>query len=257
MFKRIFFITCFLCLSIPLFCQKVIPDSQIFDMILSWEDGLYNGNVDQSFTILEIIKQKGKPDKIFQKKIFARYSEAMLTEVTIEPEDQKGKGSFYSGVNQWEYDPVTRTFIHIVLKPEETFFETPLPLDNKKRETWYEIYCNLISVTEESLGKLKVYKAEFDAKTSDIKAQKIIIYIDKKSRYIVKQEFYNKAGKHYRSDYYKDYIKGPNSSIICKNIIRVDHIKKVKLIHSLIDVDFSPIPDRVFSKTYLEEINER
>ncbi len=209
---------------------------------------------DYSATVSLVIEKPNKPKENLQYKIFQRVEKDLMTIVQLFPEADKGIGYLRDGENIWAYDPISRKFSHSSLK--EALGDSDVKLDDvdKGKEKWRTNY-NVESIEDATLGKFAVYKIALSAKTNEPSYAKSTYYIRKDIPLCLKQEDFSSSGRLMRTILIPKYSKLPSGYVGIQTILR-DELNKGENTQQIIsDLVLNPLPDYIFTKSYLEGLN--
>lgn len=224
-----------------------------FKIMESTDDTLaYHG--DYSATISLVIEKPGKPNENIQYKIFQRPDDKLMTMVQLFPEADKGTGYLMDGDNIWAYDPISRKFTHTSLK--EALGDSDLKIDdvNQNSTRWRENY-NVTGFEEGTLGKYPVYIITLTAKTTEPSYAKVKYHIRKDVPLTLKEEDYSGSDRLMRTILLPKYTKVP-AGYVPTQIIMKDELNKGENTQEVIsDLTFDKLPDNIFTKAYLENLN--
>lgn len=224
-----------------------------YKLLESTDDTLaYHG--DYSATISLVVEKPNKPKENLQYKIFQRTDKDLMTIVQLFPEADKGNGYLMDGDNIWAYDPISRKFTHTSVK--EALGDSDVKIDdiNQREDRWRKNY-NITGYEENTLGKFPVYVVTVEAKTTDPSYAKSVFYIRKDIPLILKEEDYSGSGRLMRTILIPKYTKVPAGYVSTQVILR-DELNKGENTQQIIsDLTFDALPDRIFTKAYLEGLN--
>lgn len=224
-----------------------------FKIMESTNDTLaYHG--DYSATISLVIEKPGKPKENIQYKIYERTDKELMTIVQMFPEADKGKGYLRDGDNIWAYDPVSRKFTHTSIK--EALGDSDVKIDdvNQSKDKWRDNY-NVTEFKTGTLGKYEVYIITLDAKTTEPSYQKTTYYIRKDIPLVLKEEDFSGSGRLMRTILIPKYSKVPAGYVGTQVIIK-DELNKGETTQQIVsELTFDKLPDRLFTKAYLEGLN--
>lgn len=253
--KRKFFISTLLIFaSFNLFAQVDSETSEkAFKIMESTDDVLaYHG--DYSATISLIIEKPNKPKENLQYKIFERTDEDKMTIVQLFPEADKGNGYLMDNDNLWAYDPISRKFTHTSIK--EALGDSDVKIDdvNKSETHWRDNY-NVAAFEEGTLGKFPVTIITLVAKTTTPSYAKVKYYIRKDIPLTLKEEDFSGSDRLMRTILIPKYTKVPAGYVPTQLLLR-DELNKGENTQQIIsDLTFDALPDRIFTKAYLEGLN--
>lgn len=224
-----------------------------FKIMENTEDILaYHG--DYSATMSLVIDKPGKPRENLQYKIFQRTDDKLMTLVQLFPEADKGVGYLRDNENIWSYDPISRKFSHTSIK--EALGDSDVKLDDvdQVKTKWRENY-EVTAYEEGTLGKFAVDIITLTAKTTDPAYAKSKYYIRKDIPLLLKEEDFSGSDRLMRTILLPKYAKVPAGYVATQAIMR-DELNKGEQTQQVIsDLTFDKLPDRIFTKAYLEGLN--
>lgn len=224
-----------------------------FKIMENTEDILaYHG--DYSATMSLVIDKPGKPRENLQYKIFQRTDDKLMTLVQLFPEADKGIGYLRDNENIWSYDPISRKFSHTSIK--EALGDSDVKLDDvdQAKTKWRENY-EVTAYEEGTLGKFAVDIITLTAKTTDPAYAKSKYYIRKDIPLLLKEEDFSGSDRLMRTILLPKYAKVPAGYVATQAIMR-DELNKGEQTQQVIsDLTFDKLPDRIFTKAYLEGLN--
>ena len=232
--------------------SKDIAD-KAFKIMEDTEDILaYHG--DYSATMSLVIDKPGKPRENLQYKVFQRTDDNLMTLVQLFPEADKGVGYLRDNENIWSYDPISRKFSHTSIK--EALGDSDVKLDDvdQAKTKWRENY-EVTDYEEGTLGKFAVDIITLTAKTTDPAYAKSKYYIRKDIPLLLKEEDFSGSDRLMRTILLPKYAKVPAGYVATQAIMR-DELNKGEQTQQVIsDLTFDKLPDRIFTKAYLEGLN--
>ena len=224
-----------------------------FKIMENTEDILaYHG--DYSATMSLVIDKPGKPRENLQYKVFQRTDDNLMTLVQLFPEADKGVGYLRDNENIWSYDPISRKFSHTSIK--EALGDSDVKLDDvdQAKTKWRENY-EVTAYEEGTLGKFTVDIITLTAKTTDPAYAKSKYYIRKDIPLLLKEEDFSGSDRLMRTILLPKYAKVPAGYVATQAIMR-DELNKGEQTQQVIsDLTFDKLPDRIFTKAYLEGLN--
>ena len=224
-----------------------------FKIMENTEDILaYHG--DYSATMSLVIDKPGKPRENLQYKIFQRTDDKLMTLVQLFPEADKGVGYLRDNENIWSYDPISRKFSHTSIK--EALGDSDVKLDDvdQAKTKWRENY-EVTAYEEGTLGKFAVDIITLTAKTTDPAYAKSKYYIRKDIPLLLKEEDFSGSDRLMRTILLPKYAKVPAGYVATQAIMRDELNKGEQTQQVLSDLTFDKLPDRIFTKAYLEGLN--
>ena len=224
-----------------------------FKVMEDTEDVLaYHG--DYSATVSLVVDKPGKPTERLQYKIFERTDAKLMTLVQLFPEADKGVGYLRNDDNIWSYDPISRKFTHTSIK--EALGDSDVKLDDieQSKAKWRNNY-DVVGYEEGTLGKYPVHIITLKAKTSEPSYAKSKYYIRTDIALLLKEEDFSGSDRLMRTILLPKYSKVPAGYVSTQVIIK-DELNKGEQTQQVIsDLTFDALPDKIFTKAYLEGLN--
>jgi len=183
---------------------------------------------------------------------FRRDGEDKFVFLFLEPAVQKGQGYLRIDDNLWFYDPESRKFSHTSMK--EQFGGTDARNSDFGASTMIEDY-RILSIEEGTLGKYGVYILALEARHNEVTYPKQKIWVTRDRYLVLKSEDNSETGRLLRTSLYPKYAK-VGSHYIPSRLIFVDELvegKKTSV--TLSEISLEPLPDSVFTKSYIERVN--
>ena len=169
-----------------------------------------------------------------------------------EPSIKKGQGYLKIDDNLWFYDPESRKFSHTSLS--EQFNASDANNSDFTSSSLLEDY-KVTEVTEQTLGSYDTYVLTLEALNDEVTYPQQKVWVSVKGFLVLKKEEYSKSNKLMRSSYYLKYIKLGENFIPTKTIFQDELVEGKKTTITLSDVSTKDIPDSVFTKSYVERVN--
>lgn len=236
------------------FAQVSAEDAEkAYKIMESTDDNLaYHG--DYSATVSLVVEKPGKPKENLQYKIFERTDKDLMTIVQLFPEADKGTGFLRDGDNIWAYDPIGRKFTHTSIKDALADSDVKIDDVNQSSARWRVNY-NVEEFKSGTLGKYEVYIISLKAKTNVPSYEKTIFYVRKDLSLVLKEEDFSANGRLMRTILYPKYSKVKPGYVPTQVIVR-DELNKGEQTQEVIsDLTFDKLPDNIFTKGYLENLN--
>ena len=247
-----------LCLSLflvaGLFAQVSAADEEKAYKILEASDDVLAYHGDYSATVSLVIEKPGKPKESVQYKIFERTDKKLMTLVQLFPEADKGNGFLRDDDNIWAYDPISRKFSHTSIK--ESLGNSDVKLDDiEQDENTWRINYSITGFESGMLGKQEVYIITATAKTSEPSYAKTKYYVRKDLNLILKYEDFSGSDRLMRTTLLPKYAKVPAGYVPTQLIVRDELNPGENTTQIISDLTFDTLPDRIFTKAYLEGLN--
>ncbi|MCR5187769.1 MAG: outer membrane lipoprotein-sorting protein [Treponema sp.] len=241
-------------LGLSLFAQVSTSDVEKAFKIMEATDDVLAYHGDYSATISLVIEKPGKPKENVQYKIFERTDKDLMTIVQLFPEADKGVGYLRDGDNIWSYDPISRKFSHTSLK--EALADSDVKLDDVEQNDnrWRDNY-DVTGYEVGKLGKFEVDIITLTAKTTEPSYVKTKYYVRRDIPLILKEEDFSGSDRLMRTILIPKYAKVPAGYVSTQAILR-DELNKGEQTQQIIsDLTFDSLPDKIFTKAYLEGLN--
>lgn len=210
-------------------------------------------DIDYSCTANLVTARVGKDKEGQTVKFFRRDRQDKFTIIIDKPDVKRGQGYLKLDDNIWFYDPNTRAFSHATLN--DNFSDS----DSRNGDFGKSNLANDYIVTEfkeEKLGKLDTYKLVLKGKTDTVPTPFKTIWVTRDDASLVVQaEDYSLSKRLMRTNKFKDYEK-IRGRFVWKTALFVDNLVPGNFTQlSLKDIVLDPLPDKVFTKTYVEQVS--
>lgn len=227
-----------------------IPD---FNQILKEIDELGNFEGKDFSCIYTIVSVKPDEEKSVTKaRLFRRDERDQFVILFLKPEVQKGQGYLQIDDNVWFYDPESRKFEKSTLRAN--LQDSDAQNSDLNRNSLSEDY-RVVDWGEDTLGSFPVYVLDLESLHDDVSYAKLKIWVRKDESIILKEENYSVSDRLMRTVIYPKYTKLDNK-FIPSQILVIDEINTGERSQlSLKEPSVAPIPDYVFTKAYLEQVN--
>ncbi|MGD1822796.1 MAG: outer membrane lipoprotein-sorting protein [Pleomorphochaeta sp.] len=169
-----------------------------------------------------------------------------------EPTINKGQGYLLIDDNLWFYDPDSRKFSHTSMK--EQFNDSDANNSDFGASDLSEDY-EVVKVEESKLGSYSVNILYLEALNNEVTYPYQTIYVEKNANVILKSEEYSKSNTLLRSSYYTKYKVVNNQYVSTYMIFQDELIADKKTTIQLSDISTEDIPDSIFTKSYIERVN--
>ena len=192
--------------------------------------------------------------------VFRRDSRETYVIVIMQPLISKGQGYLKEGKTLWFYDPQSRRFNST--SSADRFQNTNARNSDFTRSTLAQDY-RVVSGEDAVLGRFNCRLLSLEAITTDVSYPKMKVWISEDGL-LRKTEDYSLSGQLLRTSAIPDYYQ-LGARYVPKQILFVDALRGAvingkfaneKTQISITKPTFSKVPDSVFSKTFLETVNE-
>lgn len=239
--KRISFFVILSALSLSAFAATPDPVLKAIDSQVSFLDSDFTAQV----TITQDVPGQATTFTVVD--LFRRDKEQKYVMLTLKPEVDKGRGYLKVGEKLWVYDPVARRFT--VTSARDRFQNSSARNSDFTQSTLADDY-KVTKATTEKLGKLdtKVYELTAVKDGLPYPRSKIWVTADNLVR---KTEDYSLSGDKLRTTVVPNYQK-VGTHFVPVSLVTVDHLRGDKTQLTIANPGLSPLPDRLFTQTYLE-----
>jgi len=196
--------------------------------------------------------QPGKDQQVTEAKIFRRDTGDKLTIVILKPDVNKGQGYINLEGNLWFYDPDTRKFIHSSAK--ENFQSSDAKNSDFRKSSFSDDY-DVESFTDGKLGKIETYVVNLKGRTNEVTYPFLKTWISRKDGLLLKTESYSLTNRLMRTSLFPSYVRVGDNLISDKMLFSDEIEKGNKTQITIKDLSLAAIPDYVFTKSYLEQVN--
>ena len=251
------------CLLLPVFLLvsiagiHAITDAELLvkvDSLVSYFDSEFSAE----YTILQDKPGEGVSKTVAG--VFRRDSNETYVIVIMEPSISKGQGYLKQGKTLWFYDPESRRFN--TTSNSDRFQNTNARNSDFTRSTLAQDY-KVVAGENAVLGRYKCRLLTLEAITTDVTYPKMKVWISEDAL-LRKSEDFSLSGQLLRTSAIPDYYQ-VGSRFIPRQILFVDELRGAvingtfrneKTQISISRPSFSKVADYVFSKTFLETVNQ-
>ena len=224
-----------------------------FDEMLEKIDNISSFEGKDFSCIYTMVSEKpGEEASVTKVRMFRRDDEDQFVILILQPEAQKGQGYLQVDENVWFYDPESRKFEKSTLR--ENIQDSDTQNSDLDRSSLSEDY-DVVGYAEGTLGSFDVWELDLQANTTDVSYDKLKLWVRKDRVIVLKEENYSVNGRLMRTIYYPKYIRVDTKFIPSKALIIDELNTGEKTQITMKDATVANIPDYVFSKAYLERVN--
>jgi outer membrane lipoprotein-sorting protein len=231
------------------FCGS--PD---WDQVLAKVDETTNfENGDFSAEITVVTSKPGEENDVIVARYFRRDKAKQMVIVILKPEVQKGQAYLEQGDDLWFYDPESRKFAFSSFK--DRFSDSGAQNSDFSSSQLHEDY-RVESSAEERLGKFDVWSVVLVAKDKSVAVPKRKLWIRRDNYLVLKEEQYSLSDRLLRTIAIPSY-QSVTGRFVPSMMLEVDNVKvgdRTQITFK--DVSVARLPDSVFSKSYLERVNQ-
>jgi hypothetical protein len=252
MFKTLIFIATYASVTLA-----AVPS---IDSLLIQYDIRYNLVTDVKANVVVTQQKANEGTKKLEINYFRRDSDKSFLMVLTGPEAEKGNGYLRVGDNFWMYRKNTRTFQKI--NRDESIGGSDARGDDFEGRKLYDMYTaakdaqgNEI-ISDDTLGKIAVYRFEVKAKVNDVDYPKKIYWMRKDTQDILKEESYSQSGTLMQTSYMLKFTKIKGRQFPLKMLFVDEFEKGNKSIVEISGISIDKLSDDLFTKAYLENLSK-
>ena len=244
-----------LCLPVILLTLMTIYGEPDFQSKLKNIDDIGNfKGMDFSCVYTFVSEKPGEEPSVNQARMFRRDDMNQFVLLFLKPEVKKGQGYLQVDDNVWFYDPESRKFEKSTIK--EDIQDSEAKNSDLNRNSLADDYL-VVKWEEGKLGSVDTYILDLDARHDDVSYKKIRIWIRKDRDIVLKEQDYSVSDRLMRSVYYPHYM-AVGEKYLPSQILIVDELNKgEKSQVTLKDASVAKLPDKVFTKAYIEAVNNQ
>lgn len=236
--------------SASVFAQEVDMDKLLkeIDELGNFQDS------DFSCVYTMVSEKPGEKRSVTEALLFRRDETDNFVLLIKKPDAQRGQGYLQKDDNVWFYDPESREFEHSSLSENVT--DGDAKNSDLNRGTLSKDY-DVVKWEDGELGGNPVYILYLKAKNNDVAYDTMKIWVRKDITIVLKSEEYGFSGNLMRTTGYFSYIKLSNNKYMPSKMLFIDNLnvgEKTQI--TLKKPSLKKIPDNVFTKDYLERVNQ-
>jgi outer membrane lipoprotein-sorting protein len=222
--------------------------------VLAKVDDLGNfENGDFSAEITVVTTKPGEDNDVIVARYFRRDKAKQMVIVLLKPEVQKGQAYLEQDDNLWFYDPESRKFAFSSFKDR---FSDSGAQNSDFSSSQLHIDYTVESSAEEKLGRYEVWSLVLRAKDKTVAVPKRKLWISKNDNLVLKEEQYSLSDRLLRTIAIPSYMS-VSGHFVPTMMLELDNVKvgnKTQITFK--DVSVARLPDSVFTKSYLERVNQ-
>ena len=208
---------------------------------------------DFSAEITIVTQRPGKEGSTIVARYFRRDADAWFTIVMLKPDAEKGQGYFSDGHDLWFYDPESKKFAHWSMKDS---FQDSVARNSDFTSSELAKDYTLTEHEAAKLGDFDTYVITLVARDKTVPVAKRRLWLRVDSLLPLKEEHYSLSDRLMRTIAYPKY-QTVSGKQIPESILIVNNLKKgEKTQITFAGASVGKLPDAVFSKEYLERINQ-
>ena len=210
-------------------------------------------NTDFSGIYTIVSERPGEERSVTEARLFRRDKTDQFLLLILKPEVDRGQGYLQIDENVWFYDPNSREFERTSIR--ENVEDSDAQNADFNRNSFANDY-QVTSWTDGKLGGQGVYIMNLQATTTDVAYERLKIWVLKKPHIILKQEEYSVSERLMRTTYFYKYAKA-GDKYTPSQVLIVDELNKGERTQLTVrNITTRKIPNRVFTKDYLELVNK-
>ncbi|MBU0928437.1 MAG: outer membrane lipoprotein-sorting protein [Spirochaetes bacterium] len=204
--------------------------------------------------VYTIVSQKpGEKDSVTQVRMFRRDDKEQFAMLVVLPEVNKGQGYLREDDNVWFYDPTSRKFSFSSIK--ENIQNSEAKNSDLTKKSILDDY-DIIGTKDGAVGKIPVWVIDLKAKTKDVTYERIVLYVRKDRTMLLKQEDFSVSGRLMRTSLYPKYAE-IEGRLMPSQMLIVDELNPGERSQlTMTEQSLAPLPDKVFTKAFLEQVNK-
>jgi len=224
-----------------------------FDKILAELDTLNRfTDVDFTSTMTMVSEDPAEGTEKMVVTQFRRDTEDKFLMLMLEPSTRKGQGYLRIDDNLWMYDPESRKFSHTSMK--ESFEGTAARNSDFNQSSLSEDYA-VASSAEGRLGAYDVYVLDLAAKHNEVTYPFAKVWIRKDNHLLLKTEEYSLSRRLMRTSLFPKYAQVGERIVPTSMIFRDELTKGKQTTITVTNISTDRLPDKVFTKAYVEQVN--
>jgi hypothetical protein len=203
--------------------------------------------------IYTIVSEKpGEEKSVTQARLFRRDLNDQFVLLILQPQVQRGQGYLRVDDNVWFYDPESRKFEKSTLR--DNVQDSDAQNSDFNRNSLADDY-EIVAWEESKLGIYDVYILDLVSTNNDVSYEKMRIWVRQDIAIILKEENFSVSNRLMRTVLYPRYTKIGERYLPATALILDELNEGEKTQFSLQEPTTTQIPDYVFTKSYLERVN--
>jgi hypothetical protein len=243
-----------LTIALALAAALAFAEAPDWDKILTRIDEMSNfENGDFSAEITVVTSKPGEDNDVIVARYFRRDKAKQMVIVILKPEVQKGQAYLQQDDDLWFYDPESRKFAFSSFKDR---FSDSGAQNSDFSSSKLSVDYKVESSAEEKLGKFEVWSVVLLAKDKTVAVPKRKLWVRRDNSLVLKEEQYSLSDRLLRTIAIPSY-QSVSGNFIPVMMLELDNVKvgnKTQITFK--DVSVAKLPDSVFSKSYLERVNQ-
>lgn len=203
------------------------------------------------FTI--VTEKPGEKQAVSQVRMFRRDANDQFLLLILIPEADRGQGYLKEDDNFWFYDPTSRKFTHSSVK--ETISNSEAKNSDMTKHK-FSVDYTVSTTSEGKLGKFPVWIIELKAKDNSVSYDVVRLYVRQDQPLVLKEEDMSVSGRLMRTVLYPKYADIGGGKFYPSQMLIIDEVNKgEKSQLTLAEISTEKLPDKVFTKAFIEQVN--
>jgi uncharacterized protein YjbI with pentapeptide repeats len=240
-------------LSALILAATAVAQTPDFDQMLRTLDERSSfGDGDFSAVYTIISETPGEEREVTQARLFRRDLNDQFLILILQPDVQRGQGYLQVDENVWFYDPESRKFERTTIRENIQGSDAQnADLDQSNYSGDYRV----ANWEEGRLGNFDVYILDLEATNTDVAYERVRLWVRTDETLVLKQEDYSVSGRLMRTSLFPRYER-IGDKLLPKQVLIVDELNEGERTQlTMSEATTRDIPDAVFSKAYLERVN--
>jgi outer membrane lipoprotein-sorting protein len=184
---------------------------------------------------------------------------SFLIDITA-PESDKGNGYLRTGDNFWMYRRNTRSFQHV--NRDESIAGSDAQGDDFEDRKLTELYAPVKvssgreKVSEDTLGKVPVFRMEAAAKVYDVDYPRKIYWVRRDNFLVLKEQSFAQSGVLMQTAYYLKYAPVLGKFVAVEQMFIDEFEKGNRTRLAIAAIATAKLSDDIFTKAYLENLSK-
>lgn len=228
-----------------------IDDAQELLANLDTQSNIEGSDFSAVMTMVTEDPQEGTDRSVVQQ--FRRDTDDAFLMLIQEPVIQRGQGYLRIDESLWFYDPESRQFAHTSMN--DRFNGSDANNSDFQRSNLEDDY-RVTTVDEGTLGRFSVWILNLKATSNEVPYPTQRLWINRDTPVILKSEDYSAGGRLMRTSYYPSYTRIQDDAYVPTRMLFVDALVEGKRTEiTLTDISVQDLPDTIFTKSYVERVN--
>jgi outer membrane lipoprotein-sorting protein len=221
-------------------------------MLQTLDERMTFGDGDFSAVYTIIAERPGEEREVTQARLFRRDQTDQFLILILQPLVQRGQGYLRIDDNVWFYDPESREFERTTIR--ENIQGSDAQNADLDQSSFSDDYT-VVGSSEGRLGSFDVWILDLEATSTDVAYDRIRLWVRKDEPLVLKQEDYSVNGRLMRTSLFPRYER-IGDKLLPNQVLIIDELNEGERTQlTMTEATTQSIPDSVFSKDYLERVN--